>query len=180
MNEKDDTTRAGLFPEGVSDLRGLLNEGFEVKLHLLKHYAELARLLADEILNEYLKDLEDEDVVDEDGPTQYSKKVVEPEPPVDIKISEAESEANIEKSSVSLRLKITLENISNKQVNNIRTKCILRDEKNSKLSTFSNTMKVHLPVALDPGKKKQIVFNVQKLPLAPGSYSFNIDARIDV
>ena len=47
-----DTTHSGLPPETPHLLREVLKSGLDVKLHLLQHYAELARLLAREILDE--------------------------------------------------------------------------------------------------------------------------------
>lgn len=47
-----DTTHSGLPPEAPHLLRQVLKSGLDVKLHLLMHYAELARLLAREILDE--------------------------------------------------------------------------------------------------------------------------------
>lgn len=47
-----DTTHNPITPEPPLLLRQVLNSGLDVKLHLLMHYAELARLLAREILDE--------------------------------------------------------------------------------------------------------------------------------
>jgi len=52
MNHPHDTTQNGLPPDEPQLLRQVLQSGLDVKLHLLQHYAELARLLAREILDE--------------------------------------------------------------------------------------------------------------------------------
>ncbi len=52
MLEKNDTSPAGESPAIPATLREVLGSGLEVKLHLLQHYAELARILARELLDE--------------------------------------------------------------------------------------------------------------------------------
>lgn len=52
MLEKNDTPQAGESPAIPATLREVLGSGLEVKLHLLQHYAELARMLARELLDE--------------------------------------------------------------------------------------------------------------------------------
>ena len=47
-----DTTQNQLTPEAPRLLSDVLRGGLDLKLHLLQHYAELARLLAREILDE--------------------------------------------------------------------------------------------------------------------------------
>lgn len=52
MLEKNDTPRAGESPAIPATLREVLGCGLDVKLHLLLHYAEMARMLARELLDE--------------------------------------------------------------------------------------------------------------------------------
>ena len=52
MKQPHDTTANRPTPEIPHALCDVLGQGLDVKLHLLQHYAELARLLAREILDE--------------------------------------------------------------------------------------------------------------------------------
>ncbi len=52
MTHTNNTTQRAKSPPLPQNLRGLLNEPLDVKLHLLQHHMELARLLVQEILEE--------------------------------------------------------------------------------------------------------------------------------
>ncbi len=52
MTQTNNTTQHAKSPPLPQNLRGLLNEPLDVKLHLLQHHMELARLLVQEILEE--------------------------------------------------------------------------------------------------------------------------------
>jgi transposase-like protein len=52
MPENNNTTTPGQSPQIPGSLREVLGCGLEVKLHLLQHYAELARMLACELLED--------------------------------------------------------------------------------------------------------------------------------
>jgi len=52
MHENNNTTSPGQSPQIPGSLREVLGCGLEVKLHLLQHYAELARMLACELLED--------------------------------------------------------------------------------------------------------------------------------
>ena len=52
MNQHHDTIGEGHSPALPTHLRDVLSNGLEVKLHLLQHYAEMALLLAQELLDE--------------------------------------------------------------------------------------------------------------------------------
>ena len=135
---------------------------------------------AEEILDEYLKDLEDansavdEDEVDSTGPSRSAEPEI-------IAIQEVKSEViNSEDDRLpALKFSVNVKNITGEQVSNIRIKAVAKDASNNKISVFSSTLKNNEPLSLEAGAEATAYFVVPEISLRPGEYNLLVSVRDD-
>ena len=147
---------------------------------LLKDGELVLQGTAEEILDEYLKDLEDpnsavdEDEVDSTGPSRSAEPEV-------IAIQEVKSEVitSEDERPPALKFSVNVKNITSEEVSNIRIKAVAKDASNNKISVFSSTLKNNEPLSLDAGAEATAYFVVPEINLRPGEYNLLVSVRDD-